>query len=145
MVQSLIFLIVKEDVQGGCLLGGCSWSLRGNGVWHGEGPWHQRLDPVKCTQLDWERRYNIVGEIARGLLYLHEESRLNIIHPDLKASNILLGVDMNPKITDFSMARLFGLHQIQDSTNKIVATYGYMAPEYIRHGHISFFYFRLHL
>ncbi|XP_059442193.1 G-type lectin S-receptor-like serine/threonine-protein kinase SD1-13 [Corylus avellana] len=95
------------------------------------------FDPEKCNILDWRTRVGIIEGIAQGLLYLHKYSRLRIIHRDLKPSNILLDIDMNPKISDFGMARIFGVNESQANTNRIVGTYGYMSPEYALEGLFS--------
>ncbi|XP_024640685.2 cysteine-rich receptor-like protein kinase 10 [Medicago truncatula] len=80
------------------------------------------FDPLKKAQLDWEKRYKIIQGIARGVLYLHGDSRLRIIHRDLKASNILLDEDVNAKISDFGMARLILVDQTQANTSRVVET-----------------------
>ncbi|KAG6502196.1 hypothetical protein ZIOFF_042085 [Zingiber officinale] len=94
------------------------------------------FDSTKRTLLDWNTRYTIIEGIARGLVYLHRDSRLRIIHRDLKASNILLDKEMNPKISDFGMARIFG-NDDETSTKRVVGTFGYMAPEYAMQGYFS--------
>lgn len=124
------------------------------------------LDQRRPFGLEWERRFKIIVGIARGLLYLHEDSQLRIVHRDLKASNIPLDEEMNPKISDFGLAKLFCGSQTHGNTNRISGTLyvtnfipsskynvycltytslthlfmtcsGYMAPEYARNGKFS--------
>ncbi|KAL8463500.1 hypothetical protein ACS0TY_034231 [Phlomoides rotata] len=95
------------------------------------------FDPTKSTLLDWPRRHIIINGIARGLLYLHQDSRLRVIHRDLKASNILLDEDMNPKISDFGLARTFRGNETGANTSRVVGTFGYMSPEYAVEGLFS--------
>ncbi|XP_020240187.1 G-type lectin S-receptor-like serine/threonine-protein kinase At4g27290 isoform X1 [Cajanus cajan] len=95
------------------------------------------FDYSQSKLLDWSKRYNIINGIVRGLLYLHQDSRLRIIHRDLKTSNILLDNDMNPKISDFGLARMCRGDQVEGNTSRVVGTYGYMAPEYAIDGVFS--------
>ncbi|KAH9779348.1 putative leucine-rich repeat receptor-like serine/threonine-protein kinase [Citrus sinensis] len=94
------------------------------------GPEEHRL------KLDWPTRRRICLGIARGLAYLHGESRIKIVHRDIKATNVLLDKDLNPKISDFGLAKLDEEDDTHIST-RVAGTIGYMAPEYATRGHLT--------
>ncbi|PRQ56538.1 putative protein kinase RLK-Pelle-DLSV family [Rosa chinensis] len=95
------------------------------------------FDTRKRAVLDWVTRFNIIHGVARGLLYLHHDSYVKVIHRDLKVSNILLDEKMNPKISDFGLARIVERTQNLENTQKVVGTRGYMSPEYAMGGMFS--------
>ncbi|KAJ7979640.1 Cysteine-rich RLK (Receptor-like kinase) protein [Quillaja saponaria] len=98
------------------------------------------FDPNRGILLDWTKRVNIIEGVTQGLLYLQEYSKFTIVHRDIKSGNILLDHDMNPKITDFGMARIFRKDELEANTGRIVGTYGYVPPEYVRKGIYSMKY-----
>ncbi|CAN6240259.1 unnamed protein product [Urochloa humidicola] len=90
---------------------------------------HDKTKPV----LDWEQRFQIIKGVASGLLYLHEDWEQVVIHRDIKASNVLLDADMNGRLGDFGLARLYD-HGVDPQTTHVVGTMGYLAPELVRTG-----------
>ncbi|CAL5412405.1 unnamed protein product [Camellia sinensis] len=96
---------------------------------------HSLFDDCQLI-LDWPTRLKICIGIARGLAFLHEESRLKIVHRDIKATNVLLDENLNPKISDFGLARLNEDEKSHIST-RVAGTIGYMAPEYALWGYLT--------
>ncbi|XP_073001069.1 probable LRR receptor-like serine/threonine-protein kinase At1g56130 [Typha latifolia] len=96
----------------------------------------QAIFGKSSINLDWPTRFGVCLGVARGLAYLHEESSVRIVHRDVKASNILLDSDLNPKISDFGLAKLFDDKKTHISTG-VAGTIGYLAPEYAMRGHLT--------
>ncbi|KAF3451127.1 hypothetical protein FNV43_RR07217 [Rhamnella rubrinervis] len=96
----------------------------------------QALFEKTDLHLDWHTRFNMCLGTARGLAYLHEESRPRIVHRDVKASNILLDAELCPKISDFGLAKLYDDKKTHIST-RVAGTIGYLAPEYAMRGHLT--------
>ncbi|THF96752.1 hypothetical protein TEA_029820 [Camellia sinensis var. sinensis] len=95
------------------------------------------FDATKRVKLDWAKRFYIIQGIARGLLYLHRDSCLRVIHRDLKVGIIFLDDDMNPKISNFGLARTFQVTRELANTHRVVGTFGYMSPEHAMGGLFS--------
>ncbi|XP_038885204.1 cysteine-rich receptor-like protein kinase 2 [Benincasa hispida] len=94
------------------------------------------FDTSNSKALDWDKRYNIITGTVEGLIYLHENPNVKIIHRDIKASNILLDLKLQAKIADFGLARSFQESKSHIST-AVAGTLGYMAPEYLAYGQLS--------
>ncbi|KAL9227071.1 hypothetical protein vseg_002808 [Gypsophila vaccaria] len=96
----------------------------------------QALFGESTLNLTWAKRFEICLGVARGLSYLHQDSSVRIVHRDVKASNILLDADYNPKISDFGLAKLYDDKKTHIST-RVAGTTGYLAPEYAMRGHLT--------
>ncbi|KAM3701033.1 hypothetical protein ACJW31_05G142600 [Castanea mollissima] len=96
----------------------------------------QALFGKSKLHLDWPTRFSVCLGTARGLAYLHEESRPRIVHRDVKASNILIDGELCPKISDFGLAKLYDDTKTHIST-RVAGTIGYLAPEYAMRGHLT--------
>uniref|UniRef100_A0A2N9FCZ5 non-specific serine/threonine protein kinase n=1 Tax=Fagus sylvatica TaxID=28930 RepID=A0A2N9FCZ5_FAGSY len=96
----------------------------------------QALFGKSNLRLDWPTRFSVCLGTARGLAYLHEESRPRIVHRDVKASNILIDGELCPKISDFGLAKLYDDTKTHIST-RVAGTIGYLAPEYAMRGHLT--------
>ncbi|KAK4711329.1 hypothetical protein R3W88_005842 [Solanum pinnatisectum] len=94
------------------------------------------FDPARRGTVTWPMSFNIIKGIAKGLVYMHHDSRLTIIHRDLKASNVLLDREMTPKISDLGLSRVFE-DDVEEKTQHLIGTRGYMPPEYMKNGHYS--------
>ncbi|XP_031120537.1 probable leucine-rich repeat receptor-like serine/threonine-protein kinase At3g14840 isoform X1 [Ipomoea triloba] len=99
---------------------------------------HALFGPEDCQlKIDWATRQRICVGIAKGLAFLHEESEIKIVHRDIKATNVLLDKELNPKISDFGLAKLDDEDKTHLST-KVAGTLGYMAPEYAMWGYLTY-------
>ncbi|XP_019190174.1 PREDICTED: probable LRR receptor-like serine/threonine-protein kinase At1g07650 [Ipomoea nil] len=99
---------------------------------------HALFGPEDCQlNIDWPTRQKICLGIAKGLAFLHEESAIKIVHRDIKASNVLLDKELNPKISDFGLAKLDDDENTHIST-RVAGTVGYMAPEYTLWGYLTY-------
>ncbi|XP_052174555.1 L-type lectin-domain containing receptor kinase IV.1-like [Diospyros lotus] len=92
-------------------------------------------DQPKFT-LNWQQRFKVIKGVASGLFYLHEEWEQVVIHRDVKASNVLLDGELNGRLGDFGLARLYD-HGTGPQTSHVVGTIGYIAPEHTRTGKAS--------
>ncbi|KAK1581645.1 hypothetical protein Q3G72_007674 [Acer saccharum] len=96
----------------------------------------QALFGERSMNFNWSTRYDICLGVARGLAYLHEESRLRIIHRDVKTSNILLDYELSPKILDFGLAKLYDDKKTHIST-RVAGIFVYLSPKYAMRGHLT--------